>query len=182
MAATVRWMCTARATPATRATPPKGATPTRTPTPPATGTGTGTGTGGTSAASLVVGTYTGPITGPLIDPNYTIDVTEVDADTINVSGSGITAFDAPIVASGGDVDQQGTWTDGTFAYGGDGLSITHTPQSLSFTGTRDQTENKPLAIGQLQISLWVAAIAGTRTSVACSPSSTEASRRMTSGG
>ena len=103
-------------------------------------TDTDTDTDADSAADYAAGSYTGTIAGPVNDWEYTITVVAVDAETVEVnpeSSGDFTPFEVPIHWNGSQVEQMGTWSDGSFVFDGSSLELYYEPQDITFTGDRD---------------------------------------------
>ena len=93
----------------------------------------------TGVAALVAGTYTGDAQGLINDTNFTVTVVVKDPSTVTVSGTGLKAFDVPLVAKKDTIQSPFTWVVGVFVLDDGELSITHTPQLFNFLGIRDST-------------------------------------------
>ena len=91
----------------------------------------------TDVAANAAGDYTGAITGPVIDARYTITLEVLDASTVEVNGADFAPFEVPLTTVGVKIEQQGTWSDGTFQLTGDNLNLVYNPISLTFSGKRD---------------------------------------------
>jgi len=91
----------------------------------------------TDLADIAEGNYTGAIAGPVNNVDYTITVTAVSAISVEVSGADFSTFEVPLEMNGSNVEQAGTWSDGSFVLDGDTLDLYYSPQGLSFSGERD---------------------------------------------
>ena len=90
----------------------------------------------TGPAAEAAGDFSGIISGPINDVDYSVTLTVVDVDTIEISGADFDSFEVPLDYDGTDIEAN-SWSDGDFLLEGDALSFNHTPQGLSFTGDRD---------------------------------------------
>lgn len=99
--------------------------------------GNGGDTGGDQGPSAIAeGDYVGAALGPVMDPTYTLTLTVVDADTVRVSGEGITSFEVPLSGSGTHVEASSVWHDGTCTLNGSDLALVYDPTGFSFSGTK----------------------------------------------